>query len=190
MRAFAAIAAVLILAALSGCASIIGATTDKPIRNDVHHRTLGEWIDDEAIETKALVNLRKASEALRNSHLVVVSYNGIVLLAGQVPSADAKQLATATVNKIRDVRSVDNELSIGPPTGFVERSADAYITTKLKAKLLTVPHIDPSTIKVVTEHGVVYLMGLVSRKTADIAVNEARNTGGVQKVVRIFEYTD
>lgn len=190
MKTFAAITAIVLLTALTGCANVIDSTTDKPVTDDVHHRTLGEWIDDEAIETKALVNIRKASDELRNSHVVVVSYNGVVLLAGQVPSEEMKQLAGDTVHKIREVREVDNELSIGPPTGFVERSADAYITTKLKSKLLTAPHLDPSTIKVVTEHGVVYLMGLVSRETANTAVDYARNTGGVQKVVRIFQYTD
>lgn len=179
-----------IVALSSACSSMIGAGRDEPMPDNEDDRSWGRMMDDEAIETKALVNIRKADQQLEDAHIVVVSFNGIVLLAGQVPSADLKQLAYNTLGEIRYIKRAHNELTIEPNTGFSKRSNDSWITTRIKSKMLFSSVVDPSAVKVVTERGVVYLMGLVDQKTADAAVEMARNTGGVQKVVRIFEYID
>ncbi len=173
---------------LQGCASIISATTSEPIEEKPDHRTTGAYLDDEIIETKALVNIDKAHPDLAQSHVIVTSYNGIVLLAGQVPSSELRQLAADTVAKIGNVRRVHNELTVSGNTSMVARSNDAWITTKVKTKMLASSEIEGSRIKVVTENGVVYLMGLVTREEANRAAEAARKTSGVQKVVRIFEY--
>lgn len=177
------------LAFLQGCSSIISATTDDSFEEKPAERSAGSFIDDEIIETKALVNIDKASEELAQSHIIVVSFNGIVLLAGQVSSEELRQLAAESVNKI-NVRRVHNEITISGSTSMVARSNDTWITSKLKSKMLVNGEIDGSTIKIVTENGVVYLMGLASKDEAEAITEIARTTSGVQKVVRIFEYAD
>lgn len=177
------------LAYLQGCSSIISATTDDTFEEKPAERSTGGFIDDEIIETKALVNIDKASDELAQSHIVVVSFNGIVLLAGQVKSEELRQMAADAVSKL-NVRRVHNEITVAGASSMVARSNDAWITSKLKSKILVDGDIDGSNIKVVTENGVVYLMGVVSKQEAEKVTEIARTTSGVQKVVRIFEYTD
>lgn len=178
----------LSLGVLQGCSSLISATKSDPIDETRDERSTGAYIDDEIIETKALVNIDKADPQLAQSHIIVVSYNGVVLLAGQVPSESLRQLAANTVATIVKVKRVHNELTLSGNTSMVARSNDAWITTKVKTKMLASGDVEGGRIKVVTENGVVYLMGLVTREEADQAAEIARRTSGVQKVVRIFEY--
>ncbi len=173
---------------LQGCSSIISATTADPIPEKPDKRTTGAYIDDGIIEIKSLVNIDKAHPELAQAHIVVTSYNGVVLLAGQVPSEDLRQLAAKTIAQIGNVRRVHNELTISGSTSWVARSNDSWITTKVKSKLFANGETQGRRIKVTTENGVVYLMGLVSKDEADRAAEVARKTSGVQKVVRIFEY--
>ena len=173
---------------IGGCATVIDATHDGPITETPTSRTTGTLIDDEIIETKALVNLGKASDELSKAHLVVVSYNGVVLLAGQVSSDAGRQLAEKTVRDVRNVRTVHNELTMAGPTSPLVRSSDTWLTTKIKTQMLTEPQLGANRIKVVTENGVVYLLGLVTEAEADRAVALVRESSGVQKVVKMFEY--
>ena len=182
--------AFVIIFHLNGCGSFIAATSDEPIKEDYGERTWGSFIDDDSIETKAYVNLKKASPKLDEAHISVISYNGIVLIVGQVPDRHSKNLATTTVKKIRKVRRVHNELSIAGESGTLVRSGDSWLTTKTKVRMFFTPELQSGRIKVVTENGVVYLMGLVSRAEADRVVNEVQHSYGVQKIVKIFEYID
>ena len=175
---------------LSGCSNIIGATTDKPIESSSTSRSYGSAFDDEVIETTTLVNVRKSHPGLDNAHLVAVSYNGVLLLAGQVPSEETRQLAGQTASRVLNVKRVHNELSVGPNTELLVRTSDSGITTKIKTKLLTHKEAKSGKVKVITENGVVYLMGVVTRSQADLASVLAQQTGGVQRVVRLFEYAD
>ena len=181
------VAALVLLAA---CSSVIDSGRDEPLESDPSQRSLGRMLDDETIETRALVNVRKADDSLRDANILVVSFNGIVLLAGQVPSADLRQLTARTVADVRYVRKVHNELLVAEPNDFASRSNDSWITTRIKSKMLFSTTVDPAEVKVVTESGVVYLMGLVDQRSADKAVDMARNTSGVQRVVRMFEYIE
>jgi osmotically-inducible protein OsmY len=160
------------------------------IEDDPGERTLGQQLDDESIETKAVVNIRAANEAFDQAHLVVVSYNGYVLLAGQVHSEALKSQATEEVRKIRNVRRIYNELEVASPSSGITRTSDAWITTKVKSYLLGSSAIEGGRVKVVTENGVVYLMGLATRAEADRIADTAAGTSGVQRVVRIFEIID
>lgn len=182
------IAMVMASTLLTGCSSIISATREEPIREDQTSRTLGSYLEDEAIETKTLVNISKGSEALALSHVNVVSYNGQVLLVGQVPDEQVKQEAGNIASQIRHVRKVHNELDIAGPTSGIVRSNDAYLTTRIKAQMLVDNRIAGGRIKVVTENGVVYLMGLVTQTEADLAVEITRSVTGVRKIVKVFEY--
>jgi osmotically-inducible protein OsmY len=191
-RRTTAAAGIVLLAMLagSGCSSIIAGTTDKPIESDPGSRTFGAVIDDQTIETTATVNIRKADPNLDLAHLTVTSYNGIVLLTGQVINADLRALAAKTAASVKNVRQVRNELEIGANSSFTARSSDTLLTTKVKSKLLGASGIKDSRVKVITENGTVYLMGLVTHAEGDIASKVAQDTSGVQRVVRLFEYVD
>ncbi len=177
-----------IVLSLSGCTQILTATSDSPIQEDPGSRSLGSYIDDEIIETKATVNIRKTRPEFESAHFTVTSHNGILLLTGQVANPALKEEAAQVANKLKKVRKVHNELSIGDTISMLARSNDSWLSTKVKSRLSLHEQLDASRIKVVTENGVVYLMGLVSKSESDIAAGVASETRGVQKVVRVFEY--
>lgn len=185
-----AIALLLGALSLSGCTAILTETNDKPIEEDPGRRSLGSIIDDQSIETTATVNIRKTDPGLEHANVVVTSYNGIVLLSGQVPSEELRNGAAQTTALVKNVRQVHNYLTVGNVTSFAARSSDTLITTKLKAKLLTAANIKDSRVKVITENGEVFLLGLVTHEEGNIAGNVAQNTDGVQKVVMLFEFVD
>jgi len=131
----------------------------------------------------------KIDEALKGQgHINVTSYNYTVLLTGEVPTAQAKADAEKAASEVPKARTVVNELQIAGTSSAASRSNDAYITSKVKSNFLGNGKFKPTDIKVVTEASVVYLLGLVTREEADAATEVARGTGGVQKVVRVFEY--
>jgi len=183
-----AVAALCLL--FAGCTSIIGATTSEPIEVDPGKRTLGVKIDDRQIETIAAVNINKAHPELGDATIRVHSYNAVVLLVGQVPTQQLRQLAGDTVQKISSVRQVHNELQVQTPISLLASANDSWLTTKVRTKLLTNRDTESGRIQVITENNTVFLMGLVTREEAQIVTDIARHTGGVQKVVRVFEYID
>ena len=175
---------------LQGCAAAVvtGAATGASLIHD--RRTSGSVIDDQGIEFKAASALYDNKEIYDQSHINVTSYNGVVLISGETLTEELKQQVTAIIKAIPKVKRIHNELIIAAPSALPSRSSDAWITTKIKSKLTTDKDIDPFYIKVVTEHGVVYLMGIVSHEEADKAVAVVTKADGVQRVVKIFEYTD
>jgi osmotically-inducible protein OsmY len=185
------LAALTFCLALSGCSSVLTATREKPIDDDRGTRTLGSKIDDSLIETKVAVNVAKASPDLdQGSHIVVTSYNGVVLLAGQTPRADLKAMAEQAAASVQRVKKVENELQVIQPSSLLARSNDAVLTTKIKTQMFTDSTIPGSRIKVVTENGIVYLLGLVTQQEATRATNLVQGVSGVQKIVKLFEYID
>jgi len=185
MRLLAALFALLSVLLLSGCpAAIVGAgALTYGVAED--RRTSGTMIDDDNIETRVSRGVRERYG--ENTHVNVTSFNRSVLLTGEVPEdarkADIEKLAQGAGN----VRNIANELQVGPPSSLGARANDSYITTKVKGRLLDANKVNPIHVKVVTEAGVVYLMGIVTEQEANDAVEVARNTGGVVKVVRIFD---
>jgi osmotically-inducible protein OsmY len=175
---------------LHGCSSIIGATTDEPIDMDPDRRTVGTMIDDSQLATFAKVNLDKAHPDLKAAPVTVTCFNGVILLTGQVKNAELRELAAHTVAKLNKVRQVHNELQIQAPISFLATTSDAWLTTKVKTKLTADKAVRANRVKVLTENGVVYLMGMVPRAEAESAAAIASATAGVQKVVLAVEYTD
>jgi osmotically-inducible protein OsmY len=183
--------ALTLCVSISGCSSVLTATRDNPIEDDRGTRTFGSKIDDSLIETKAAVNIAKASPDLdKNSHIVVTSYNGVVLLAGQTPRADLKALAEKEASGVQRVKKVNNELQVMEPSSLLARNNDAWLTTKIKSQMLTDSAIPGSRIKVVTENGIVFLLGLVTQQEATRATSLVQSVSGVQKIVKLFEYID
>ena len=176
---------------ISGCSSVLTATRENPIEDDRGTRTLGSKIDDSLIQTKVEVNVAKANPDLDSgSHIVVTSYNGIVLLAGQTPRPDLKAQAEQAAAAVQRVKKVHNELQILPPSSLLARQNDAWLTTKIKTQMLADANIPGSRIKVITENGIVYLLGLLTKQEAAQATNLVQGVSGVQKIVKLFEYID
>ena len=183
-------ALLLFIALCTGCGSFLASVDAEPIKDDPGKRTYGAQIEDESIETKAKVNISASDKAFKSSHFSVTSYNGYVLSAGQVPTAAVKQKAADVVREIRGVRRIYNELEISGNTSSMTRSSDTWITTKVKSALLADSEIEGGRVKILTENGVVYLMGLVSHTEAKRITDTASASAGVRKVVQLFEYID
>ncbi len=178
---------IVVLLSLGGCGSLLATMEVDTIEDEPTDRTLAQQIEDESIETKARVNIHAADEAFDDTHLVIVSFNGYVLLAGQVTTEALKSRATDVVRKVDGVRRIYNELEIASPSSAMTRSSDTWITTKVKSWLLGSPDTEGLRVKVVTEDGVVYLMGLVTANEAQRITDKAAGISGVQRVVKLFE---
>lgn len=178
------------LALVSGCSTWVAPLSDKPV--DINHgkRTLGAFIEDAAIERKVRINLKRQLPEQPATHLVVVSFNGHVLLAGQANDASIVQQAEAIAKRVRHVQRVYNSIEDRGNTSSFARMNDAWLTSKIKTRLLFSRGISTKRTKVVTENGVVYLMGLLTKAEAERAVQQAQKTYGVQKIVKIIEYID
>lgn len=177
-------------ALLGGCAAVVGAGVATGASVAYDRRTAGTMLDDQNIELKAVGALQSDEELWRHSHINVVSFNNIVLLTGETPSEALRQRAAEHVRQLPKVRKVHNEIKIAAPSSMLSRSGDSWITGKVKASLLNQLALDVNRVKVVTENGVVFLMGLVTQAEAEKATEIARQVKGVQRVVRIFEYVD
>ena len=178
---------------LSGCAGVLvgGAATGVAVVHD--RRTTGTVLDDQSIELKASKAFYSDKMLSKNSHINVTSYNGIVLLSGEVINTEARHSAHQHVQNLDKVRRIHNQLTIAAPSSLLSRSSDTLITAKAKTHLLSVKGIkdfDLTRIKIITENGVVYLMGLVTRQEADAATESVRQIDGVQRIERMFEYID
>lgn len=181
----------LTLSLVAGCAGVVSATRDDPLVANHGTRTLGSTIDDQLIETRAGVNIAKAHPDLeRQARVNVTSFNGVVLLTGQVPREELRGIAARTAAEVQRVKVVHNELTVGSNLSLLARNNDALITTNSKTRLLADSSIPGRRIKVTTEAGVVYLMGLVRRQEAEFAVQAVQQVGGVQRIVKLFEYID
>ena len=172
------VVAVSLGALLQGCAS-------NP--DEARGRSLGTMVDDQGIEFSVSDAIQKTNPYLRDAHIVVTSYNGSVLLTGQVPNAELRQQAAQAASVQDNVRRVYNELTIAPNATFSMRASDSLLTTKVKSQLWAQESIKDSKIKIITESGTVFLLGIVNREQADMAGQVAQGISGVQKVVRLFE---
>ncbi|HEX7044797.1 MAG TPA: BON domain-containing protein [Burkholderiales bacterium] len=181
----------LAIAALAqGCAPLMvaGAGTAAVAAHD--RRTVGAFVDDQAIELKAGSAIRTDQALASEVHINVTSMNGIVLLTGEAPTSELRDRVLAKVREIDGIRRVVNEIRIAPPSALSARTHDGWLTAKVKTRLMHTENIDSTRVKVVTENDVVYLMGLVTRAEADTASTAAAKVGGVARVVKLFEYLD
>lgn len=188
MRRVFTMACIALLPVISGCAAVVvggAAATGYMVAED--RRTVGTMTEDEGIEVKAVSRI---GEKINDAHINVTSYNRAVLLTGEVPSEAAKADAERIARAVENVRSVFNELQVAGNSSMQARTNDSVLTSKVKGRFVDAGKFSPLHVKVVTENGIVYLMGLVKRQEATDAAEVARTTGGVRKVVRVFEYLD
>lgn len=184
-------AVVLSSALLSGCAPLIvggAAATGATVAND--RRTTGTFVEDQAIELKIKNTILSDKALNEQSHINVTSFNTNVLLTGEAATEAARNKVIDHAKRTEKVSHVFNEITIAAPSALMARSSDTLLTTNVKTRLFADKSIEGTKIKVVTEAGVVYLLGLVSRKQGDLAAQLTSQVSGVQKVVKLFEYTD
>jgi osmotically-inducible protein OsmY len=174
---------------VAGCAAVvIGGTAGAGVLVAMDRRSSGIRASDQAIESK--VTRDAANRWPSGVHLNVTSYDGKVLLTGEVPTAAIRDEIGQIAQSTEYVRGVNNELVVGPETEYGARTQDTYITAKVKSRLIEGGRFDANNVKVVTERRVVYLMGIVSREEGDAAAEIAASTTDVARVVKLFEYTD
>jgi len=188
-RTLALLAALGLAPALQGCVemAVVGAGAAALVSDD--RRSIGAQTEDKDIDLRgeARVNERFGDKV----HINVTSYNRNVLLTGEAPDATIKAQIEKIVREIPNVRGVINEIQVAGVSTYSARGNDSYLTSKVKARFIdNNGSFSANQVKVVTEGSVVYLLGLVTRKEAEAAVEIARTTGGVQKVVRVFEYIE
>ncbi len=186
-RVACALAATLGLTLVSGCAGIVvgGAATSAVVANDP--RTTGTVVEDQSIELKASRALQEVAEIKEQTNVSVTSYNQVVLLTGQAPTEALRKRVADVVAGVEKVRHIHNEVVVAAPSSMMSRTNDAVLTTKVKTRLFANSDLSAGRIKVVSEAGTVYLMGLVSTGQGDLAAEIASTTAGVQKVVKLFE---
>ncbi len=180
-----ALSAVAAASLMSACAPLIlGSAMVGGALVAVDRRTAGTQLEDEAIELKAGARAREVSPA---GHINVTSYNRMLLVTGEVPNDVDRKAVEQVVGRIENVRSVVNELAIAGNSALGVRSSDSLISGKVKASFIDAKDLQAQAIKVTTERGVVYLMGMVTEREATRASDVARSISGVHKVVRVFE---
>ena len=188
MRAVSALLLVLLSGLLQGCVPVVAAGVGAGVMMAQDRRTSDAFIDDQKIETNAAELIDKQINSVM--HVNVTSFNYHVLISGEVPDESAKTKIGNIVTGIEKVRDVQNELAVSPTSSLASRSNDGLITSNVKLRFMNNANFTADHIKVVTENGTVYLMGLVNHAEADAATEIASTAQGVQKVVRMFEYLD
>jgi len=175
---------------LSGCvpaALVVGAAAGGAIIYD--QRSFKTMMEDRSTAQTAQ-NIMDTDPTLKNnSHINVAVFNHVALLVGQAKNDQLRERAYAYVSNLKHVNRVYNEVTLGKNTSILRRSDDTWLTTKVKSSLLAKPGVESNEFKVVTENGVVYLMGVVSRRQAGKAADVVRRINGVHKVVEVFQYS-
>ncbi len=181
------LAAASLCSSLTACAPLLmGGAMVGGTMMAIDRRTSGAQVEDEGIELRGTIRLREA--LAERGHVNLTSYNRQVLLTGEVPTDNDRQLAEQVIGKVENVRGIVNELAVSGNSSLTQRSSDAIITGRVKAAFIDAKDLSANNFKVVTERGTLFLMGRVTQAEATRATEIARSTSGVQKVVRIFEY--
>ena len=176
---------------LQGCMGAVlvgGAAATGAVIHD--RRSAEASMDDTAIEFRLANLASEDQDLLDHTHVSATSFNRVLLLTGEAESDVYRARYLALARQVPKVKRIVDEIQIGPEATLSQVSNDSYITSRVKLALFDVQleDFDPSRVKVVTELGVVYLMGLVTRAEADAVVEKVRYVPGVQRVVKVFEY--
>lgn len=176
---------------LQGCIFVVGAAAGAAGVAVVYdHRKLEKIVLDEKIAKKAAEKLQAMLSDREKTHIAVTCFNQVVLLSGEATTPALRQEAEELVRTVPDIKRIYNQIMIKAPSSTLTQASDSWITTKIKTQMLATEGLQSGTIKVVTENGTVYLLGIVSKEQAEIAVDIARQVQGVQRVMKIFQYTD
>ena len=171
------------VAAAIGGAAVAGATK---VATDP--RSMGTQLDDETLESRVNSAIKKDQQIKSEARISVTAYSGRVLLTGQVPNENLREVASSLAKGVQNVNDVYNEVRVGPKVDFAQISKDSWITSQIKSKMLVDSKVKTSDVKVVTENNEVFLMGNVTQDQGNAAAEIARNVAGVTKVIKVFNY--
>jgi osmotically-inducible protein OsmY len=188
MRVVSLLLLVLVSGSLQGCFPVVAVGVGAGVLMAQDRRGRDAYIEDQQIETNAFERLDKQFKSVM--HVNVTSYNHNVLISGEVLDESTKTEIGKIVSDIKNVRDVNNDLAVSSISSLASRSNDGLITSNVKLRFVNDKRFNADHIKVVTENGTVYLMGLVNRAEADAATDVTSATKGVQRVVIMFEYLD
>lgn len=181
-----AVLAICLLASLQGCPLILAGAAGGGVLIAIDRRTLGAQAEDREIQLKAVAQFARYLPA--ETHISTTAFNRRVLLTGEVPNEETKQKAAAIARNIDNVQGIVNELAVQGSSSMTSRSNDALLTAKVKASLVKAKDLSAHAFKVVTERGIVYLMGLVTVDEGRRAADIASRVRGVLRVVKVFQY--
>jgi osmotically-inducible protein OsmY len=182
---------ILMTGSLQGCFFVAGAAAGAAAITVVYdHRKIEKIAQDKTIAKRASDQIQADPELRDNTHIIVTSFNQSLLLTGEAPTQALRQSAQDLISDTPNIKHIYNQITIQGPISALTKTSDSWITTKIVTQMLATEGLKSSTIKVVTENGTVYLLGIVTRQQADIAVEIARQVSGVQRVMKIFQYTD
>lgn len=181
----------MMASSLQGCFFVAGAAAGAAAIAVVYdHRKIEKIALDQTIAKRASDQIQADPEIADSSHIIVTCFNQTLLLTGQTPNKELRQRAQELISGTPNVKHIYNLITIEGPTSALKRTNDSWVTTKITTRMLATEGLKTSSIKVITENGTVYLMGVVTHQQADIAVDIAREITGVEKVVKIFQYSD
>ena len=175
---------------LQGCVAAVigGGAVAAKVATDP--RTTGTQIDDETLEFKVENAVEKDAQIKAEGRVNAVSYNGRVLLIGQVPNSGVKETAADLAKGVEGVNDIYNELTVGPKISFAQISKDSWLTTQVKSKMFVDGRVKATDVKVISENGEVFLLGNVTQSQANAAADIASKISGVKKVIKVFKYLD
>ena len=175
---------------LQGCvaAAIGGAAVAGATKVATDPRSMGTQLDDETLESRVNSAIKKDQQIKSEARISVTAYSGRVLLTGQVPNENLREVASSLAKGVQNVNDVYNEVRVGPKVDFAQISKDSWITSQIKSKMLLDSKVKTSDVKVVTENNEVFLMGNVTQDQGNAAAEIARNVAGVTKVIKVFNY--
>lgn len=179
-----------VLALTTGCNTVLDVVKDDQIETNPNKRSTGAKLDDSTIKTVVQHNIEKAHPDLDKAHIEVHSYNGVVLITGEVPNEEVRKIASQTAERVANVRVVHNELVVRGNSSFMSRTNDNYLHTKIKFSLSREEGLDGTDIDVIVQDSVAFLMGIVTQEQGEIAAHNTSLTSGVRRVVKVFEYID
>lgn len=185
-----ALSLTLLGASMQSCIFVAGAAVGAAATGAVvfDKRTAKQTADDKAITEKIEAKLNDNADIENSAHIVVVSFNQVVLLAGDVPNAEMQAQVSAIAKTVPGIVKLYNQVVISGKPSTLSRVNDSYITAKIKTKMVATEDLESSEIQVVTVAGTVFLMGVVTQEQAQIATDIAQHVSGVEKVVRVFQY--
>ena len=179
---------------ITGCSTVTTAPEEMSEQSLLKDRRTREVIVvDKEIETEAYSELNSDDDLLNQCHITITAYNGAVLVTGEAPSEELRKKIISTVQVVPNIKLLHDNLIIAPPSDSSSRVNDQFITEAVKKglnQIRTIPDFDPAMVKVITENGTVYLMGLVHRNEGTVVINVTKLQPGIKQIVTVFEYID
>ncbi len=179
---------------LSACAPVATSPEEITEQSLLQERRNRETIlTDKAIEAEAYSELNSEEDLTTQCHVTITTYNGATLIAGEAPNEDLRKKIISIVQVVPNVKLIHDNLTIGSPSDLSSRANDQLITDTIRtalSQIRTLPDFDPAMVKVITENGTVYLMGLVRRDEGTVVINVTKLQPGIKQIVTIFEYAD